>query len=253
MKKEVNKMLKVIYYDENAAIDYVTIANDGNLTVEEINKAITDGKVEISSEAEISAKTSLLKMLNLSLGVKSNATAGTSNEKVVNSTITTNTMTEFIKLADSDDNIEKINNVELNVDEDTATYIKSVFPYLSLMKNVENIDELKEININKVDEVLLSTKGYFEFIAFKDGEEFAILRFNIECFRNNYKFNDLLMMNLFYYGIKVGYTRIENIKFENQIKQKKVVLTEDDINVDKEQENNNLPIYDIIIAGVKNV
>ena len=36
-----NKILKVIYYDENAAIDYVTIMNEGNITVEEINKAIS--------------------------------------------------------------------------------------------------------------------------------------------------------------------------------------------------------------------
>lgn len=35
-----NKILKVIYYDENAAMDYVTIMNDGNITIEEINKAI---------------------------------------------------------------------------------------------------------------------------------------------------------------------------------------------------------------------
>lgn len=34
------KKLKVIYYDENAAMDYVTIMNDGNITIEEIDKAI---------------------------------------------------------------------------------------------------------------------------------------------------------------------------------------------------------------------
>ena len=30
-EKKQNKILKVIYYDENAAMDYVTIMNDGDL------------------------------------------------------------------------------------------------------------------------------------------------------------------------------------------------------------------------------
>ncbi len=65
-----NKILKVIYYDENAAMDYVTIMNDGNITIEEINKAIEGHDTEIGASGESSIKTSFLKMLNLSVGVK---------------------------------------------------------------------------------------------------------------------------------------------------------------------------------------
>ncbi len=81
------KILKVIYYDENAAMDYVTIMNDGNITIEEINKAIEEKDNEIGVNGEASIKTSFLKMLNLSLGVKSDVAAHSSNEKIVNSTI----------------------------------------------------------------------------------------------------------------------------------------------------------------------
>ena len=126
------KILKVIYYDENAAMDYVTIMNDGNITIEEINKAIEgkDNETEVNGEASI--KKSFLKMLNFSVGVKSDVATHSSNEKIVNSTITTNIMTEFIKLADKDDNIEKLVDLKLDIDQDTATYLKSMFPYLSL-------------------------------------------------------------------------------------------------------------------------
>ena len=41
-------------------------------------------------------------------------------------------MTEFIKLADKDDNIEKLVDLKLDIDQDTATYLKSMFTYLSL-------------------------------------------------------------------------------------------------------------------------
>ena len=71
MKKIEGKILKVIYYDENAAMDYVTIVNDGNITVEEINKAITGSDAEVKVEGEAAVKTSLLKMLKLSLGIPS--------------------------------------------------------------------------------------------------------------------------------------------------------------------------------------
>ena len=125
------KILKVIYYDENAAMDYVTIMNDGNITIEEINKAIEGKDNEIGVNGEASIKTSFLKMLNLLVGVKSDVAAHSSNEKIVNSTITTNIMTEFIKLADKDDNIEKLMDLKLDIDQDTATYLKSMFPYLS--------------------------------------------------------------------------------------------------------------------------
>ena len=58
------KILKVIYYDENAAMDYVTIMNDGNITIEEINKAIEGKNNEIGVNGEASIKKSFLKMLN---------------------------------------------------------------------------------------------------------------------------------------------------------------------------------------------
>lgn len=151
-------------------MDYVTIMNDGNITIEEINKAIEGHDAEVGANGESSIKSSFLKMLNLLVGVKSEIAGHSSNEKIVNSTITTNIMTEFIKLADKDDNIEKLTNLKLDIDQDTATYLKSMFPYLSLLKKPDKFEELKDINTNKIDEVILSTKGYFEFLAYKNGK-----------------------------------------------------------------------------------
>lgn len=249
--KKNSKILKVIYYDENAAMDYVTIMNDGNITSEEINKVIEGKEAGAEAEAEAGIKSSFLKMLGLSLGVKSEISGHSSNEKIINSTITTNIMTEFIKIADKDNNIEKLKGLKLDIDQDTLTFLKTVFPYITLLKNPEKIEELNEINISKIDEVILSTKGYFEFIATKDKKEVAILRFNIDCLKNNYKFNDLLKMDLCYYGIKVGVATRESIKVENEINQNGMILTEDDLS-ESGSANDNLPIYDIIIAGVKN-
>ena len=59
-------------------------------------------------------------------------------------------------------------------------------------------------------------------------------------------------MNLCYYGIKVGTTTKESIKLENEINQYSKVLTEEELDTSIDQTNKELPIYDIIIAGVKN-
>ncbi len=247
-KEELRKILKVVYYDENAAMDYVTIMNDGNLTVEEINKAIDGDEAEIKAEGETSIKVSLIKMLKLATGIKSEISGHESNERIINSTITTNIMTEFMKLAQNDVNIEKISGIELKINSDTLTYLKSIFPYITLLNNYDNIEELKDIDINKFDEVILATKGYFEFVAYKNNKEIAIFRFNIDCLRNNYKFSDLLIMDLVFYGIKVGNTSIDKINIENEINKTQRVLTEDDLN--ETSQSDELPIYDIIIAGV---
>ena len=130
-KEELRKILKVVYYDENAAMDYVTIMNDGNLTVEEINKAIDGDEAEIKAEGETSIKVSLIKMLKLATGIKSEISGHESNERIINSTITTNIMTEFMKLAQNDVNIEKISGIELKINSDTLTYLKSIFPYIT--------------------------------------------------------------------------------------------------------------------------
>ena len=152
--KKNSKILKVIFYDENAAMDYVTIMNDGNITTEEINKVINGNDALVGIGAEAGIKSSFLKMLGLSLGVKSELSGHNSNEKIINSTITTNIMTEFIKIADNDSNIEKLKDLKLDIDQNTLTFLKTVFPYITLLKDPDKIDELNEININKIDEVI---------------------------------------------------------------------------------------------------
>ena len=58
-------------------------------------------------------------------------------------------------------------------------------------------------------------------------------------------------MDLCYYGIKVGTTTKQSIKFENEINKTHKILTEEDLDME-DGNNEELPIYDIIIAGVKN-
>lgn len=69
--KNIHQLVLKDIDDENAAMDYVTIMNDGNITIEEINKAIEVHNAEVGANGEESVKSSFLKMPNLSVGVKS--------------------------------------------------------------------------------------------------------------------------------------------------------------------------------------
>ena len=157
------------------------------------------------------------------------------------------------------------NNININ-DNDIIVINKLLEEYnynnLDIKIIIENINlynskinKQDNININKIDEVILSTKGYFEFIATKNQQEEAILRFNIDCLRNNYKFNDLLIMDLCYYGIRVGNATRKSIRAENELNKKEEILTKEEL-FDESSKNGDeeklLPIYDIIIEGVKN-
>ena len=250
-KKEKLPFIKIIYFDNSTAIDYINIINEGEITVEEINKVMNESGAEVNVDGE--AKASLLNMLKLSVGLKSNINLSNSSEKIVNSTLTTNMMVEFIKFAKEDKKIEQIKEVKLSTDKETASYIKSVSPYLALLKDTNEIPEFKDFNIAKFDEVISQAKGYYEFIAKNKDDKEIILRFNGDGFRNNYKFNDLLKMDLTYYGIKVGKCFKDDIKFVNEINQEEKIVTINDFNVSCNNSNSDLlDIYDIILAGVEN-
>ena len=253
INKEKLPFIKIIYFDNSTAIDYINIINEGEITVEEINKVIGESGAEIRVDGDANAKASLLNMLKLSVGLKSGINLSNSSEKIVNSTLTTNMMVEFIKFAKDDEKIEQIKDVKLYADKETASYIKSVSPYLALLKDTNEIPEFKEFNITKFDEVISKAKGYYEFIAKSKDDKEIILRFNAEGFRNNYKFNDLLKMNLTYYGIKVGSCFKDDIKFVNEINQQEKIVTIDDINDSISNNSSELDIYDIILAGVEGV
>ena len=118
--KERLPFVKIIYFDNSTAIDYINIINEGDITVEEINKAISETGTELDLNGVAKAKASLLNMLKLSVGLKSNINLSSSSEKIVNSTLTTNMMVEFIKFAKEDEKIEQIKEVKLSTDKETA-------------------------------------------------------------------------------------------------------------------------------------
>lgn len=152
--------------------------------------------------------------------------------------------------------IEKFDNINITILKDSFTYLKLFTPYTYIISETSDIN--KDIAVNKLDDLMEKIKGYYEVLADIDDRKY-VLRFNINCFRNNYKLTDLLKMDLNYYGIKVGKILTKKLTSDNElditdniqeVNAESIVnkvLGNDQVLINDEERE----IYDIVLAGVK--
>ena len=93
--------------------------------------------------------------------------------------------------------------------------------------------------------------GYYEIKGISSESNESVFRFNISGLRNNYTLSDLTKMDVKLYGIKVGEVDSIDLSFNTMIdrlsNQRQSQLGAD---FDEEQNNEKIPIYDVLVAGV---
>ena len=241
-------MKKIIYFDENSATDYLVMKNGGTLIIEDKEEE----KYGSHGEAKVGAK---LKVLFNSLFVKgdaaidSNIGVYTSGQNLIRTTITNTTLSDFLDiLGEKNTDIVGMENFQIYIMKNSIAYFQTITPYLGMAEGNLKVDENLAIRINKMYDTLKLGKGYYEVIGKKEEKE-CIFRFNNRSFKNNYGITDLLQMNLKYYGIEVGVGDKEKLDFtkifEPDANKTITSLEKEEMNDDKQ-----LPIYDIILAGV---
>lgn len=246
------KILKVIYFDEEAAIDYITISDGGKAISEIINTEQETDTSKLESETSTGFKIPFFTWFNLQAKIGINSNINNINDGVVKSTLTNTILTDYIKKADTDEKIKKISNYQITPIKDSVSYYKMYTPYMLLIKKELNDKISAEVDITKIDEVLKETKGYYEFLA-TNGKEQVIIRFNISSFKNNYKINNILGMNLLLYGVNVGSAEKDDFSIEKEFEQNesKEITADEILEVtSKAPEHKKLKIYDIVLAGV---
>lgn len=263
-------MKKVIYFDESSALDILDIKNNGRsekimeTMVQKANKLSLDGKIG----------TGILDFFNI--GVSANAKGDFSRNKsnILTTNITNTILTNFLSLLEdeesSDYGLEELVNYKLTILPDSAAFIKSITPFIKIFKSSEEFtepseqDSLNNIDLQAIDEVLLSAKGYYELLAVDNENNKKVVRFNLDGFRNNYKLNDLQKMSLTLYGIQVGTCLEENLSFEKELvgssnnptEESSLSLgydphNESELRDSMQSTNNELEIIDILLAGIK--
>lgn len=258
-----NKFSKLVYFDEQAAVDFLESFNEGDITEKITKKVEKYGGIE----GEGSFGKGFFDFFKVGLS----GNFGRSSNSLIETQISRTVFTEFMGKSQEEDLIV-FDKMKLSIVKDSLTYFRNITPYLKLFTDLDSISEdesLSGLNHLEMDKILDNAKGYYEFIGTDEKDENKrkyIIRFNINGMRNNYSLYDLVKMDLSIQGIKVGETNDSNLEFEHEISvmiQKNEVESDNiglDFNEEQIDEENNtesssnvkdtIDIIDVIIAGV---
>ena len=103
-------MIKVVYFDETAATDYITIRNGG-----QIDWTTTENKEKLARiigeiEAQSKGNFNIFSLLKASLSGNLNTSIDINTNKLVTSTITNTLLTDYILMASNDKNIRQFHD-----------------------------------------------------------------------------------------------------------------------------------------------
>lgn len=247
-KKQNNPLfLKVIYFDESTAQDYIDIVNGGRLdwSKEENKEKVAKILAEIESEAQ--AGFNVIGFIKAMVSGSASIGASQDISKILGTTLKNTLLTDYISFASKDDNIKKIQNSGVYAPDNSISLYRMYSSYLSIVPT-----EQMPINMDKLNEALLGERGYYAMLLTNEEQSTCVLRFNIKAFKNNYNLADLSKMKLTYYGVKVGTCTREQLSIESEFENKpeKGAISAESIVDGFVSKTNELEVYDIVLAGV---
>lgn len=269
----MQKICKIVYFDEDSVTDYVQIVAGGEL--ENTTELLKSRDAQEEQIIQANGKVGISGIFKVLLGWEAEASADISaglsfnSSKMVKNIVKNTILTDFLNtIEDSSQGktnsrlpkgtIKKFKGYKISVEEDSLSYMVMVSPYLSMLRS-ESLIPAGEFNIavDKLDNALRHAKRYYEFVGTK-GRSRVILRFNINSFRNSYTISDLLKMDLSMYAIKVGRTSLENLNVNKELGVNVSVVPKDnpsyEPNTDSEEVATYSPVldvFDVLLAGVE--
>ncbi|GAB2318444.1 hypothetical protein IRB23SM22_07020 [Alkalibacterium sp. s-m-22] len=277
----LNKVVKVVYFDENSALDYLDIRYKGRYKIEEANENKKSKRRKRRGEAKFGLGAKLSKLISIisfngEVNAEYSAERERSNDNLIKSSVSNTILTGFLE--ELSEYIIEFDGYKLKMLENSFAYMKSFTPFLKLLEQDSlNVDNSAGIKLNSLDDILTESKGYYEFVAKKKGKKDIVLRFNNSALKNNYRFNDFNNMNITSYGIKVGTIDrnsidmdgfFESFKNDSTIDSEEIIdiykrFDRDENQTGKEETEGNqsetepnhdlLDLYDVVLAGVKYV
>lgn len=207
----MEKICKIVYFDEESVTDYVQIVAGGEL--EETTELLKSRDAKEGQEAQVSGKVGISGLFKALLGWEAEGSAKVyaglefNSSKMVKNIVKNTILTDFLNTIDESRSgksstrlpkgtIKQFKGYKISAEKDSLSYMVMVSPYLSMLESDSSIPAGEfSIAIDKLDNALRHAKGYYEFVGTK-GRSRVILRFNINAFRNSYTISDLLKMDL---------------------------------------------------------
>lgn len=269
----MEKICKIVYFDEDSVTDYVQIVAGGELenTTELLKSRDAQEAQSVQANGKVGISGIFKALLGWEAGASADVSAGLSfnSSKMVKNIVKNTILTDFLKTIKDvsqgrtnsrlpKGTIKQFKGYKISAVEDSLSYMVMVSPYLSMLKSGSSIPAGEfNIAVDKLDNALRHAKGYYEFVGTK-GRSRVILRFNINSFRNSYTISDLLKMDLSIYAIKVGRTSLENLNVNKELGMKVSLIPKDnpsyEPNADTEEAaatSPTLDVFDVLLAGVE--
>lgn len=245
-------IIKVIYFDEGSATDFIYISEGGKADEKKENIVNKSSTLAASAEAKVEAKLKLFSFLHASGSAETSAAMQREGNSIVNKAISNTILTDYLSLVETQSE-EKQNIVEfrdclLYPYPESFSFYKMLTPYMIMTEGKVDIGSDMKLNIALLDKALESGRGYYELIAESSGTK-SVLRFNIKAFRNNYSISDLSKMRLNYHAIEVGLVPERNLNMQSEFSQFSKTVTGFEI-MGEGKSDNDIKVFDVILAGV---
>lgn len=245
-KKNSREYFKIPYFDELAAQDYLDNKNGGRFDWSTQENKEKIAKIIAEMDAEFSGSIGFLDFLRAGFKTKGESSRLSEMSEIFDSKLCNTIMTDYIKMADSDENVKVFSDIHVMPYPNSFTVYKLFSPYLTIVPKEE-----MPIDFDKLNQAVLGERGYYELVASDDKNNKMIFRFNINSFRNGYHLPDLFKMNLTYYGVCVGEMNLDKLSIDKEFCIDKTEITAEKLlDMAGEEEKNICEVYDIVMAGV---
>lgn len=268
--------VKVIYFDEGTAADYMQITSGGELkkTTEFVTnlsgKAEADAGAGVDLHKKKSGVINLFKALTgfgAEASVYMNADIVAKKDKIAKTILENTLLADFVDLIDTDSRkkkessrnhtaIKQFKNMQLYPQVNSFSYFMLMAPFFTMMNGQMPIDFDKgqefNLDITKMEEAISRGRGFYEFIAIdKNDHKEKIFRFSSVAFRNNYTMSDIAKMQLSLYAVYVG--SIDKNKLDISREFEFNAISKDRIEYDEKVEEkaaDKIDVFDVILAGI---
>lgn len=253
MAKKAKKMIKIVYFDEGSATDFIYVLEGGKNTDKKEHIVSKATEIAVGAEAEAKKSAGILSIISGKVGAAANADFSREGSTIITKAIENTILTDYLDYAAKVGKpyIRIFNDCKPYPYPESFAYFKMLTPYLKMTNGQIKVSDGLSLNLALMDEALDSGRGYYELMADCTGET-VVLRFNIKAFRNNYFISDLVKMNLDYHAVEVGTVSIDSLTMQSEFedKREKEIRGFDLIDRDSSISSDKIKVYDVILAGV---
>lgn len=252
-KKNSQKIIKIVYFDEGSATDFIYVLEGGKASDKEEHIVKKTSELAAGAEAQANSKLGLITALTSKVGIEGSGNVAREGSTIITKAVENTILTDYLKCANADGKayVRIFSNCKPYPYPESFAYYKMLTPYLIMTEGKVPVAEGLNINLAMMDKALDSGRGYYELMA-RTADETVVLRFNIKAFRNNYSIADLIKMNLEYHAIEVGSVKISNLTMQSEFggTQETEINGYDIANGKDPSDSDEIKVYDVILAGV---